>query len=338
MTHVQIPSPRDRYDGPVTPHALWHTRRALLKDMGFLGLSALMGLATGCSRTPEDSGGVNSQTHRKLVPGEDPSAVPPDGVFPAPLHPDYRDAGRPLTPEAIAGRYNNFYEFTQQKDQVWQLVENMKTRPWSVEVGGLVQRPKTYDIDDILTRFAMEDRVYRFRCVEAWAMTVPWTGFPLLHLIQEVAPLSSATHVRFVSLLDRQACPGQRSDHWDPAGWPYCEGLTMAEATHPLTLLATGIYGHQLPRQHGAPIRLIAPWKYGFKSIKSLVRIEFVNDRPGTFWNDFAPHEYSFHANVDPKVPHPRWSQATERLIEDGRRVPTLPYNGYGKQVAHLYE
>ena len=201
--------------------------------------------------------------------------------------------------------------------------------------GSLVDRPKVYDLDDLVRRMPLEERLYRFRCVEAWAMAVPWTGFPMKALINEVQPKSSARYVRMVTFQRPEQAPGQKSQPWYP--WPYFEALTMEEAMNELTLLGTGIYGHALPKQHGAPIRLVAPWKYGFKSIKSIVSIEFTDKQPPTFWNKLAPSEYDFWANVNPNVPHPRWSQATERLISTGERVPSQLYNGYGEYVAHLY-
>jgi sulfoxide reductase catalytic subunit YedY len=243
---------------------------------------------------------------------------------------------RPITTESVAGRYNNFYEFSPVKEEVWKLVDQFETRPWQVEVTGLVKRPKVYDVDTLMRTMPLEERLYRLRCVEAWSIAVPWTGFPLKALIDRVEPLSTARYVRMISFFRPDQAPGFKTQPWYP--WPYFEGLTIEEAANPLTLFAVGIYGHELSKQHGAPIRLVTPWKYGFKSIKSIVKVEFTDTQPPTFWNAVSPIEYDFWANVNPKVPHRRWSQATERLVETGERRPTLLYNGYGEYVAHLYE
>jgi sulfoxide reductase catalytic subunit YedY len=280
-------------------------------------------LVAGCTAKPQAQSGPEQKT-------------PPDiaALYPARRNPGFT-LDRTLTDERVAAAYNNFYEFTTDKEEVRNLVGAFRIRPWQVEVGGLVEKPRIYDVDDLVRRLPLEERLYRFRCVEAWAMAVPWTGFTLKALINEVRPLSAARYVRMVTFYKPDQARGQKFQHWYP--WPYYEGLTMAEATNVLTFLVTGIYGHELPKQHGAPIRLITPWKYGFKSIKSIVQIEFVEKQPPTFWSA-ASSEYDFWANVNPKVPHPRWSQATERLIDTGERVPTQLYNGYAEQVAHLYK
>jgi methionine sulfoxide reductase catalytic subunit len=242
---------------------------------------------------------------------------------------------RAITPEAISARYNNFYEFSPQKERVARLVTNFRTRPWHIEVTGLVKKPQTFDIDDLVRRLPLEERLYRLRCVEAWSMAVPWTGFPIKAFIDLVEPLSSAKYMRMLTFNDPKQAPELRDDSWP---WPYHEGLTMAEATNELALFVTGIYGHELSKQHGAPIRLIVPWKYGYKSLKSIVRIEFVEKRPPTFWSALIPWEYNFEANVNPNVPHPRWSQASERVLGTNERKPTLLYNGYEEFVAGLYK
>ena len=198
----------------------------------------------------------------------------------------------------------------------------------------LVEKPMTLDVDDLIKQMPLEERIYRFRCVEAWAMVVPWIGFPMKALLDKVQPKTDAKYVRMLTFLDPEMAPRQNSSRLP---WPYFEGLTLAEAMNDLTILTVGIYGHILPPQHGAPIRLIVPWKYGFKSIKSIVSIELTNQKPRTFWNTLAPGEYDFDANVNPNVPHPRWSQASERMIGTGERLPTMIYNGYGSSVAHLY-
>ncbi len=281
-------------------------------------------IALGC-----DCGPREAATLRPAQPS------PPEvlNLYPAQASPSHRIDE--VTPENIAATYNNFYEFTTDKARVHELAAGFRTRPWQVEVTGLVDTPTTFDIDDLVRRFPLEERTYRFRCVEAWAMVVPWTGFPLARLLEAVGVQSGARYVRMVTANDPEQMPGIRSQGWYP--WPYHEGLRLDEAMNDLTLLATGIYGHELPPQHGAPIRLVVPWKYGFKNIKSIVKIELVAEEPPTFWHTLAASEYGFYGNVDPGTPHPRWSQASERRIDDGSRQPTLVYNGYEEQVASLY-
>ena len=242
----------------------------------------------------------------------------------------------PMTEEAVAAHYNNFYEFSAIKEKVHELVDDFVTEPWTIEITGHCARPGTYDVADLVKKFGLEERVYRLRCVEAWAMVVPWTGFPLNKLIEMVEPTAKAKHVRMFTVNRPDQAPGQKKQSWYP--WPYFEGLTLEEARNELTMMVTGIYGHPLPKQHGAPIRLVVPWKYGYKSIKSVVKIELTSRRPDTFWETLAPREYDFWANVNPAVSHPRWSQATEQMIGSGKRVQTLKYNGYRKQVGHLYK
>jgi methionine sulfoxide reductase catalytic subunit len=230
--------------------------------------------------------------------------------------------------------YNNFYEFGTDKEDPKKNAHTLRTRPWTVQVAGLVKKPATYHFEDLVRPHKLEDRVYRLRCVEAWSMVIPWQGIPLAAMIRRFEPLPSAKYVAFTTLLRPSEMPGQRRG---VLPWPYVEGLRMDEATHPLTLMVTGLYGKTLPNQNGAPLRLIVPWKYGFKSIKSIVKIEFTDRQPPTTWNIVAPHEYGFYANVNPTVDHPRWTQSRERRIGEFRRRPTLMFNGYGDQVAHLY-
>jgi sulfoxide reductase catalytic subunit YedY len=244
------------------------------------------------------------------------------------------ELGNALTPYDSVTTYNNFYEFTLSKEGVALAAQDFQTTPWQVEVGGLVRQPRTFDLDDI-AQFGEEERIYRMRCVEAWSMVIPWQGFPLRKLLEAVEPTSEAQFVRFETLLDKERMPGQRGGSLP---WPYVEGLRLDEAMHDLTLMATGLYGKPMPPQNGAPLRLVVPWKYGFKSIKSIVRIDLVAEMPPTTWAVLAPHEYGFYANVNPEVPHPRWSQASERVIGTGRRKKTLLFNGYGEEVAHMYE
>jgi len=242
------------------------------------------------------------------------------------------------TPEIIAAQYNNFYEFSTGKEDVWMLTDKFQTRPWTIEMTGMAHKTQTVDMDELMKTMPLEERVYRFRCVEAWSMVVPWTGFPLKKLIERAQPMASAKYVKFSTFMRPEQAPRQGRGFFFKEPWPYTEGLTMAEATNELALVTVGSYGHTLPKQHGAPVRLILPWKYGFKSIKSIDRIEFTDKRPETFWNTIAPNEYGFFSNVNPRVPHPRWSQAFERDIGTRRRKPTLLYNGYEEQVAHLYK
>lgn len=233
--------------------------------------------------------------------------------------------------------YNNFYEFGWDKGDPAAKAGAMTTKPWSIEIGGLVDKPGTYDLDDLVKGQTIEERIYRFRCVEAWSMVVPWNGFELAALLNRVGVQPSARYVAFETLLRPEEMPGQRDGSFP---WPYVEGLRLDEAMHPLTLLATGLYGQPMPNQNGAPIRLVVPWKYGFKSIKSIVRITLTDQQPPTTWNILQPSEYGFYANVNPAVDHPRWSQASERRIGAGLfggRVDTLMFNGYADQVASLY-
>ena len=238
-----------------------------------------------------------------------------------------------------ATTYNNFYEFGVNKDDPARLAGTLRTRPWSVKVDGLVGKPKTFDIEELLRGFPLEERVYSLRCVEAWSMVIPWIGFPLSALLKRVEPTSQAKYVAFTTLHDPEQFPAQRKGLFNLGGldWPYTEGLRLDEAMHPLTLLTVGMYGQVLPNQNGAPVRVVVPWKYGFKSAKSIVRIGLVADQPKTAWNVAAASEYGFYSNVNPDVSHPRWSQATERRIGELRRRPTLPFNGYADQVASLY-
>ena len=240
---------------------------------------------------------------------------------------------KPNTIDQIAN-YNNYYEFGTSKDEPARQAQHLVTRPWTVEVGGMVQQPRTFDIDDLL-KFDQEERIYRFRCVEAWSMVIPWVGFPLKKLLDQVQPLGDAKYVSFETKYDPKI---MLSSFRAGIDFPYVEGLRLDEALHPLTLLATGIYGKELPKQDGAPVRLVVPWKYGFKNIKSIVKITLTDKEPPTTWNIAAPDEYGFYSNVNPAVRHPRWSQAKERRIGELGLRDTLPFNGYGDQVAALYD
>lgn len=239
-----------------------------------------------------------------------------------------------LTPLVDITNYNNFYEFSTGKQAVARAARGFVTRPWTVSVEGLVSKPKVYDLDDLLKIAPPEERIYRHRCVEAWSMVIPWVGFPLAKLLQQVEPLSTAKYVAFETLYDPKRMPNQNTGVLD---WPYVEGLRLDEALHPLTILANGLYGEAMPPQNGAPLRLVVPWKYGFKGIKSIVKIRLVDTEPPTTWNLAGPDEYGFYSNVNPEVNHPRWSQGSERRIGEFGMRPTLMFNGYAEQVAHLY-
>ena len=239
-----------------------------------------------------------------------------------------------LTPLEDVINYNNFYEFGTGKGDPAKNAHTLRTQPWTVEVDGEVHNPRTFGIEDLWRQFPSEERVYRLRCVEAWSMVIPWLGFPLRSLLDVVEPNSHARFVEFTTLLDSEQMPGQRTN---ALPWPYVEGLRLDEAMHPLAILSLGLYGKALPNQNGAPVRLVVPWKYGFKSIKSIVRIRLTREQPRATWNVVAPREYGFYANVNPDVDHPRWSQARERRIGELRRRPTLPFNGYADQVGDLY-
>lgn len=251
----------------------------------------------------------------------------------AATHPNYRDAGRKITPETINATYNNFYEFGSHK-QISQEAQSLKTDGWTVTLDGLVEQEMKLSTDDLIAKMGLEERVYRHRCVEAWSMVVPWVGFSLSKLVALASPLSNAKYVRFETFLDDEMARGQRQ-HWYP--WPYVESVTIEEASNDLPFMVMGAYGQVLHKQFGAPIRLHLPWKYGFKSIKSITRISFVEERPKGFWEELQAKEYGFWANVNPEVDHPRWTQATERDLETGERIPTQLFNGYGAEVASLY-
>lgn len=331
----QIHGDRDfqRPESEVTPEKKYLTRRQFIKTTGMTVALASLGYAA----LPYVLDWFRPTTGFDLD-----ETIPHWGreitsQYPAPSNDDFQ-VDRALTGSRYAYTHNNFYEFAGNKTSIWKAVSDFDANPWAVKVGGLVDTPRTYDFKQLVNRMSLEERVYRFRCVEAWAMVVPWIGFPLRDLIKELNPDSSANYVRFTSFMRPEQAPGQREGFFSSYPWPYVEGLRLDEAMNPLTMLVTGMYGRPLPRQNGAPIRLIVPWKYGFKNIKSITRIDFVRDRPATFWNTVAPDEYSFMANVNPDVPHPRWSQQTERLLGTGREVPTRKYNGYEEYVADLYD
>jgi len=273
-----------------------------------------------------------------LLPSEATAVVPPGPPLQAARNEEL-SLREPPTKFEAATTYNNFYEFGVNKDDPSRLGHTLRPRPWTIHVDGLVHKPKTFDVDELIHLHPLEERVYGLRCVEAWSMVIPWIGFPLAALLRRVEPTGQAKYVEFTTLVDPSQFPAQRPGFFgfSSLDWPYVEGLRLDEAVHPLTLLTVGMYGQVLPNQNGAPLRVVVPWKYGFKSAKSIVRIRLVADQPKTAWNKAAPQEYGFYSNVNPQVSHPRWSQATERRIGEFRRRPTLMFNGYADQVAHLY-
>jgi sulfoxide reductase catalytic subunit YedY len=297
----------------ITPEALYRSRRDFLKGAGAVGLSALLaacGIPQATSTPAASSGAGTAVPALKDELGETANSF--DQIT----------------------HYNNYYEFSLGKESVAKLSENFKTTPWQLEVGGLVNKPTTFGMEDILKKFTQEERIYRLRCVEAWSMVIPWVGFPLAQLLKAVEPTGDAKYIQFTTAQLPDQMPGL-SDTMFP--WPYTEGLRLDEAMHDLTMLVTGLYGKPLPNQDGAPIRLVIPWKYGFKGAKSLVKIDLVAEQPKTFWPTTSPNEYGFYANVNPDVPHPRWSQSSERRIGEVSRRKTLPFNGYSEQVSPLY-
>ena len=298
----------------ITPKEDYLSRRDFLKQMGIVTAGAALLAACG-------------------TPADEMPATPVPQILSADQ--ETSSLSEELTAQDAVLNYNNYYEFTTDKERVAKLAENFQSSPWTVEVSGLVNAPKNFSIEDILGNFSIEERIYRMRCVEAWSMVIPWIGFPLAELLKAVDPKPEAKYVRFETLADPDQMPGLSNGLYP---WPYQEGLRLDEALNDLTLLSTGIYGETLASQNGAPIRLVVPWKYGFKSIKSIVKIELTAEQPSTFWEDIAPSEYGFFANVNPDVSHPRWSQASERRIGELKRRPSLPFNGYAGEVAHLYD
>ena len=303
-------------ESAATPEALFHQRRRLIQ-----GLAAGPMLLAGAGL---------------MRAGAAQDADPTADLYPVPRNDRYGLDERlsQLSDERLVTTYNNFYEFGSHK-QISQAAQALQIRPWTVVLDGMVEREQTLDVDDLIRRIPLEERVYRLRCVEAWSMAVPWSGFPLKALVDLARPLGSAQYLRMETFLDPDMASGQKQ-FWYP--WPYIEGLTMAEATHELAFVATGLYGKPVPKQNGAPLRLAIPWKYGFKSIKSIVRFTFTDERPLNFWQEIQGSEYGFWANVNPEVPRPRWSQAEETPLGSPMKVPTLLFNGYAAFVADLYK
>ena len=310
----------------ITPESVYLSRRRMLR----LGAMALGSAAlTACG------GQLGQELSQNTAPATAPSTQSDAGATQPAADVKRDELGDPANTFEQIASYNNFYEFTTDKEGVAMMSQGFKTTPWTVQVGGLVNNPRTYDLDDMKKLFDQEERIYRLRCVEGWSMVIPWTGFPLHKLLKEADPKSEAKYVRFESLADATQMPGLSAPGYP---WPYTEGLSMDEAMNDLTLLATGLYGRDLPPQNGAPLRLAVPWKYGFKSIKSIVKIDFVTEQPATLWNTLAPYEYGFYSNVNPMRAHPRWSQASERRIGELGRRETLMFNGYTEKVADLYK
>lgn len=306
-------------EATVTPESAFVARRQILKGLGLGAAGLALGGALPPGRAHAAAGGAAAKT--------------------ADLYPAKRNAAftleRGLTPEELNSKYNNFYEYGSHKQIAAAARANLVTDPWTIEIDGLIENPETIGFEDLVRAMPLEERLYRHRCVEAWSMTVPWTGFTVADLLARVSPKPEAKYVRFETFNDPKMASGQKQS-WYP--WPYVEAITIEEAKNDLSFLVTGAYGKPLNAEHGAPIRLALPWKYGFKSIKSITRISFVDERPKGFWELLVANEYGFWANVNPAVDHPRWSQATEQILHTGEEVPTLLFNGYGEQVAHLYE
>ncbi|MFQ5774777.1 MAG: protein-methionine-sulfoxide reductase catalytic subunit MsrP [Kiloniellaceae bacterium] len=313
-------------ESAATPEDIYHERRRFLRAAAAGPiLLAAPGLLAACDEAPAETSQVAASA-ADAVP--DPTA----GLYPVTRNLRYR-LDREITPEELSTTYNNYYEFGSSKN-IWKKAQALPIRPWTVTIAGLVERPMEIGVDDLLAKMPLEERLYRHRCVEAWSIAVPWSGFPLKALVDFARPLGSAKYLKMVTFLNPDVARGQKAS-WYP--WPYVEGLTIAEATNELAFIATGLYGKPIPKQNGAPLRLVVPWKYGFKSIKGIVRLEFTDRRPISYWEEIQPQEYGFWANVNPEVPHPRWSQATERVLGPDIRIATQLFNGYGEFVAELY-
>ena len=327
MTLIRIPKPWQRQAQSTTSERAYWDRRQFLRALGSGAIgAAITPLLGACGRPAAQQAFDDS--------------VDMSGFGDLKTNPAFAKVDRPITSQQVASRYNNFYEFGSTK-KIWLKAQQLPTENWKVEVAGLVANPQTFDLDALKRRFTIQERIYRFRCVEAWSMVLPWIGFPMRELVAAVEPTSKAKFVRFESFYDPEITPGPPL-HLGSLPWPYHESLRLDEMTNDLAFFALGIYGRELPKQHGAPIRAVLPWKYGFKGAKSIVKIEFLAEQPATYWNTLVPNEYDFIGNVDPAVPHPRWSQATEKFIGDVPQLSwevreTLPYNGYGEYVAQLY-
>ncbi len=339
MANLIFQKPWERQNLKPIDEETYYNRREILKQLGFVTGGVLAGqtLLSACGELVEPTAQVPSSTGGGT--GNNFTFQGMDQLYPATLNTKYT-LDRPITDAKAAATYNNFYEFINPDDgnvyNVFKYVSAFDTRDWQVEVSGLAENTGVFYLEELIKKMGLEERTYRHRCVEAWAMAVPWTGFPLSKLIEFFQPQNTATHIRMITYANPDQMIGVKSQDWYP--WPYFEGLRMEEAMNELAFIATGIFGEPLPKQHGAPWRLVVPWKYGYKSIKSMVKIEFIDFEPETFWNQLAPMEYGFLSNVNPLVPHPRWSQASERLIPGDQTRPTIKYNGYGEFVAQMYK
>ena len=326
-TGIEVPS------SEITPKSVYLSRRQFMRGAALSTAAvAAGGLLAACGTPEVDPNAEDASSTIATGSSAEESFV--KEAMPGPVSSNFDERGDPLNSFEEVTNYNNYYEFTTDKERVATLAKDFPTAPWQVEVGGLVNKPKTFGLEDLLA-FEQEERIYRLRCVEAWSMVIPWVGFPLSKLLNDVEPTSAAKYVRFETIEDRDNMPGVRSSLFP---WPYVEGLRMDEAMHDLTILSTGLYGEPLLPQNGAPIRLVVPWKYGFKSIKSIIKIDLVDTMPESLWMKAASNEYGFFANVNPNVDHPRWSQATERRIGEFGRRETIMFNGYAEQVAELYD
>ncbi len=328
MNLIRVPKSWEISDREVTSESSYFNRRSFIKNLVSASIGASLIPLAGCDSN-------KSESQKALE-----SSINLPKIRSIAKNPNFASVDRPIADELLAAKYNNFYEFGRTKN-IWLKAQNLPTENWLVEVTGLVNNPRTYDLDDLKKKFPLEERIYRFRCVEAWSMALPWIGFPMKALIEAVDPKSAAKYVSFTSFYDSKITPGP-GIVFGPLPWPYREGLRIEEMANELAFFATGIYGHDLPKQHGAPLRMVIPWKYGFKGAKSIVKIEFVASQPATYWNTIDSKEYDFEANVNPDKPHPRWSQAREKFISKGPNLTweikeTLPYNGYGDYVASLY-
>ncbi len=324
MALIRIPPSWELSEHQITPEAAFLNRRRFMKSLIGAGVAATVLPLTACNQLSNAKSGTEGLKAFSNLS----------------TNPNFNTVERAVTTEEFATHYNNFYEFGGSKS-IWEAAQALPTETWKLEVTGLVKNPTTYDLDDLQKKFPLEERIYRFRCVEAWAMVVPWVGFPMRKIIEAVEPTSKAKYVRFTSFYNPKITKGP--GFWAlNYPWPYAEGLRIEEMANDLAFFAVGMYGKMLPKQNGAPIRAVLPWKYGFKGAKSIVKIEFLEEKPPTFWNTLAPEEYGFLANVNPTKPHPRWSQATEKLVSNSpsfswERKPTLLYNGYEEYVGGLY-
>ena len=341
MSNILIPKPWHESQIKPIEEKFYNNRRQIIKSLGLVTGGLLTGVGLSAC-VPKNGKGTSNTVSAADEPVAEPNDFNFEGMnqyYPAKRNERYT-LDRPITDEFDATHHNNFYEFISPTDQniynVYKYIKDFDNRDWKIEVSGLAKNTGTFYLGELIKQFGLEERTYRFRCVERWSMAVPWTGFPLAKLIEFLQPESNANFVKMNTYANKEQMPGVKNLSWYP--WPYQEGLRMDEAMNELAFIATGLYGKPLPKQNGAPMRLVVPWKYGYKNVKSIAKLEFKAEQPETFWHQIAPHEYPFISNVNPEKPHPRWSQAVEYMIPDGDTRPTLKYNGYGEFVANLYE